>query len=326
MRTAKKMAEAATRAKSEFLANMSHEIRTPVMAILGFAENLLDPDISASDRVNACQTIQRNGEYLLHIINDILDLSKIEADKMMLDRVACSVCQIIAEVASLVRVRAQAKGLTISKRLARMLGGDITVVESKPGVGTHFRATVACGPLDGIPLVVDPLSATHAASEPHGPTAAPQVPTLGNCRILLAEDGPHNRRLIAHILKVAGADVTMVENGRQAIDAALAASDHGAPFDVILMDMQMPITDGYEAARTLRRQGYTRPIIALTAHSMATDRDKCLEAGCDDYASKPIDRRQLIEIVRRHLLSDASATPVTSSPSKAAPMPSWVVR
>jgi two-component system CheB/CheR fusion protein len=407
---AKDRAEAANRAKSEFLANMSHEIRTPMTAILGFADNLLDPQLSESGRLDAIHTIRRNGEHLLGILNDILDLSKIEAGKMLVESVPCAPHQVIADVASLAHVRAGAKGLrldveyegpipttirtdptrlrqilynlignaikfterggvrlvtrlihtdpaepsqaskpllqfdvrdtgigmapmqiaglfqpftqkdssttrkfggtglglTISQRLANLLGGEITV-ESEPGQGSTFRVTVATGPLGGVEMVEDPLSLavaehdqlrTEGSFEPLQPLA---------CRILLAEDGQDNQRLIRHVLRKAGARVAAVENGNAAVEAALRARDEGQPFDVILMDMQMPVMDGYEATSRLRAQGYSGTIIALTAHAMATDRDKCLTAGCNDYATKPIERKALIETIQQHLGADAGA-------------------
>ena len=101
------------------------------------------------------------------------------------------------------------------------------------------------------------------------------------------------------------AKVTIKDNGKLAADAALAARDEGEPFDVILMDVQMPVLDGYQATGLLRRKGYTGPIIALTAHAMASDRQKCLDAGCDEYASKPIDRKLLIETIQKHLSAAA---------------------
>ena len=399
---ARKAAEAATQVKSEFLANMSHEIRTPMTAILGFADVLLEHgslDNAPPERVEAAETIKRNGQYLLRLINDILDLSKIEAGKVVIERLRCSPSQIVAEVASLVRVRADAKGLafnteyvgavpetiqtdptrlrqilinvignaikftevggvrlitrlvddgteplirfdvvdtglgmggeqvaklfqpftqgdasttrkfggtglglTISKRLAGMLGGDIAVLDTAEGIGTRFRVTVATGPLEGVRMIEDPVFATTATTEATKTTTGADQPTLDGYRILLAEDGPDNQRLIGHVLRKAGAQVTVVENGKLAAEAALAVGDPGAPgFDVILMDMQMPVMDGYEATGLLRQKGYSGPILALTAHAMAGDRDKCLQAGCDDYASKPIDRKKLIKTIRQHL-------------------------
>jgi PAS domain S-box-containing protein len=405
---ARQAAETAARAKSEFLANMSHEIRTPMTAILGFTDVLLgqeNHDDMTGERLEAVQTIKRNGEYLLGIINDILDLSKIEAGKMSVECVPCSPCRLLAEIVSLARVRAEAKGLpfqleyegpvpetiqtdpirlrqilinlvsnaikftevgtvrlvvrflddgpeplmqfdvldtglgmttdqverlfqpfsqadasttrrfggtglglSISKRLTEMLGGKISVVRTQPGQGTHMRLTVATRPVAGVGMVEDPASATVVAS----PTAVEQSEasqvSLSGCRILLAEDGPDNRCLIVHVLEKAGAEVTVVENGRLAVDAALAAGAEGSPFDVVLMDMQMPVMDGYVATRLLREKGYGGPVIALTAHAMEGDRQKCLSVGCDDYASKPIDRKQLIATIAGQLRRDCVST------------------
>ncbi len=401
---AKEVAESANTAKSEFLANMSHEIRTPMTAIIGYAENLLDSDQSESEKLNSIHTIRRNGEYLLGIINNILDLSKIEAGKMTTERKTCQPCHIIARMASLMRVRANAKGLpfnieyigaipetiqsdptrlrqilinlidnaikftedgavrlltrfvdgdepymqfdvidtgcgmtekqtatlfqpfmqadnsttrkfggtglglTISKRFAKLLGGDITVVATNMGVGSTFRATVATGSLDGVKMLENPVSATVVADTANAVTQATRLDLKG-LRILLAEDGPDNQRLISFILKKAGADVTVEENGKLALDAALAAQSDGSPFDVILMDIQMPVMDGYEATAQLRKADYSGPIIALTAHAMEGDREKCIKAGCDDYATKPIDRTKLIALIRTYISKGETAMP-----------------
>jgi len=220
-------------------------------------------------------------------------------------------------------------GLAISRRLARMLGGDITVT-STPGLGSLFRLEIAFSPgaLAGVegageedketgrqgdkekgmrasagapssclPLSLSPCLAPIA--EVSNQATTQPAPALTGLRILLAEDGPDNRQLVAFILRRAGAEVAFAENGRVAVDCVLEANCGLRPFDLILMDMQMPVLDGYAATRELRKADCKVPIIALTAHAMADDRQKCLDAGCDDYAAKPIDRGQLLGIIAR---------------------------
>ncbi len=189
-------------------------------------------------------------------------------------------------------------GLIISKCLAELLGGDVVIVDTDPDAGTRFRVTIAAGSASGVRMIDAP--ATMARTETRGDSPAPSVNLEGR-RVLLAEDGPDNQRLISFILQKAGADVTVMENGKLALDEALAAREDGRPFDVILMDLQMPVMSGYEASMSLRDAGYTGPIIALTAHAMAGDREKCLRSGCDDYMTKPIDRNKLIGIIAHHV-------------------------
>jgi len=388
---------AATHAKSEFLANMSHEIRTPMTAILGFAETLSE---STQDKVSldAVETIQRNGEHLLAIINDILDLSKVESGKMDLETLATSPSEVVDQVVSLVKVKADGAGLnldvdyigkfpseiktdptrlrqvlinllgnaikftevggvkvlvrflqndgepklqfdiidsgigmsdqqaerlfqpfmqadnsvtrkfggtglglTICKRLAEMLGGDLILLETQRNVGSTFRLTISTGDIEGIELVVSQPSKSTQVKKVE---ANIESADLSGLHILLAEDGPDNQRLLRFVLEKAGAQVDIVGNGLLAVEKAVDAVDQGEPFDCVLMDMQMPVMDGYTAASKLRSTGFEGPVIALTAHAMAGDREKCVANGCVDYLTKPIDRRELTQMIFRYTSVD----------------------
>jgi CheY-like chemotaxis protein/HPt (histidine-containing phosphotransfer) domain-containing protein len=198
-------------------------------------------------------------------------------------------------------------GLTISRRLARLLGGDIAL-QSAPGRGSTFTASIDCGPLAGVTMLQG-LTESELPNAINSPTTT-DVALRG--RILLAEDGRDNQRLLTTHLRMAGAHVTVADNGRIAVDMAVAQ-----PFDLILMDMQMPEMDGYGATAELRRRGFTLPIIALTAHAMAEDRTKCLASGCSDYLSKPVTLETLLRTVSRHLgqsLPNAILIPPASPP------------
>ncbi len=191
-------------------------------------------------------------------------------------------------------------GLAISRQLTNLMGGDITV-RSELGKGTTFSVTVNPGNIlqfrsiksqDDIPSFRQPKDWAKELLK---------TDTRIESRILLAEDGPDNQRLIAYLLRKQGADVTIAGNGRIAMEAAMAALGEGNPFQIILMDMQMPEMDGYEATSTLRAKGYKLPIIALTAHALLGERDKCIKAGCDDYLTKPINKSQMLETINHYL-------------------------
>ena len=390
---ARALAVAASEAKSAFLANMSHEIRTPMTAVLGFTDVLLEQSEPDSDQAATLDVIRRNGRQLVELINDILDLSKIEAGRLDVSLGRCSPSEIVAEVASLMGARAAARGLAfdvrystpipgtietdvqrlrqilinlvgnaikftqsgsvrlvtmlvgadenprlefsvvdsgigmtqdqmnslfepfvqadsstsrryggtglglaISRRFAEALGGTIAC-ESRLGLGSTFRLTLPTGSLADVPLVRPTESAAVTRLMPE---QKPEPATAAVCAgrtVLLAEDGPDNQRLIAMRLRQAGARVTVVDNGRLAVDRALDAASLGDPYDVVLMDLQMPVMDGYTAVRTLRRRGYRGFIAALTANAMQGERDRCIAAGCDDFMSKPIDARALVALV-----------------------------
>jgi len=405
LRVAREKAEEANQSKSEFLANMSHEIRTPMTAILGYTDLLAEQHQSDLDRVEQKEyidTIRRNGEHLLMIINDILDLSKIEAGKMTIESMPMRVDTLIRDVMELMQVKASAKGLMldsvvenkipmviesdpirlrqilvnllgnaikfteigrvrlrvcfvnsnnslrlsvedtgigmneeqqdrlfqafvqadnstarrfggtglglrISKRLAEMLGGDISVT-SEPHVGSVFCLSLSLVKINESNWLHPIESCTVAIPKGNEAETGPKLPAqaLKGMRILLAEDGPDNVRLISFHLRKAGAEVTTVENGKLTIEQMTQDGtiegplEEPARFDLVLTDMQMPEMDGYQSTQLLRDKGCTLPIVALTAHAMAGDLQKCLDAGCTNYTTKPIDRKHLIQILQQY--------------------------
>lgn len=390
LRESEQMAQSANRAKSEFLANMSHEIRTPMAAILGYADVLLG-HLQDPDNRSCVMIMKRNGEHLLDLINDILDLSRIEAGKLDVQPERIALPKLLADVQSLMAVRAEDKkiafeigfdgqvprhikadptrlrqvminlignaikftdegkvkvevrliqdsdpplvefavtdtgigmtndqmcklfqpfaqadtsvtrqyggsglGLAISRRLVDMMNGEIDL-ESKPGKGSTFYVRL---PVDHEDLN-DVIQPSLIVDQDATPIPTTQTPRL-DCRVLVVDDRRDVRYITQHFLEKAGATVAVAEDGRQGIEVALAAFDTNDPFDLILMDMQMPHVDGLEATGELGAAGIDWPIIALTADAMKGDRDRCLNGGCDDYLSKPIDHLELITMVHRY--------------------------
>lgn len=377
---------AASAAKSEFLANMSHEIRTPMTAVLGYAD-LLSERLDDQDNLRAVETIRRNGKYLLEIINDILDLSKIEAGKLEVERQQLCPRELLTDVVSLMDVRAQEKGidlscvsdgplpesiesdpirlrqilvnlvsnaikftdagqveirarlledaemlefaisdtgigmsadqvsklfepftqlessaarrhggtglgLSISLRLAEMLGGTIQVA-SEPGRGSTFTVAVSTGSLTGISFV------EREPTDADVPGSATPTPSITG-HVLVVDDREDVRFLAQHFIEEAGGRVSTACNGQEALEFVSRAAQSGDHIAAVLMDMQMPILDGFEATRKLRASEFRAPIIALTANAMQGDRDRCLEVGCDDYTSKPLDGSELVKLIARY--------------------------
>ncbi len=390
LKRAMEMADAASVAKSEFLANMSHEIRTPLAAILGFVERMEMVETNPPQIQNDINCIRRSVNHLTELIDDVLDLSKIEAGKSITEKTPFDLVSELAHTYQLLKAQANTKslflamhfdgpipervttdprrfrqilinivgnalkfttkggvslyvkaecdrrrpngrlsllvkdtgcgiekecqknlfnafmqadasttrryggtglGLSLSRRLAHSLGGDVRLVESEVQRGSIFEVEIEIEIEPRVSFVEE----INLNVDAPAPIAGPRANNcLQNIKVLLAEDGEDNRELVSYFLSSNGAQVDVAVNGAKAITLA----SHN-DYDVILMDIQMPIVDGYTAIRRLRKLGYKRPIVALTAHAMIEEKKKCYEAGCDAYITKPIHRDTLIAAVQK---------------------------
>lgn len=384
---AHEQAEAASQAKTHFLANMSHEIRTPLNAILGFSELLLNPELTANEKIGSVSTIQRNGHQLLRIIDEVLDISKIEAGRLEIDQAQVDLWDLFNEAQNSLKLKALEKGLALdftskgalprmiatdpvrlrqiisnlvgnalkftnsgsvhveviwigapglqdsklrieiadtgvgieekhreklfnpfvqadtsttrrfggtglglalAKKLAIAMGGDVWLEKSVPLKGSLFVIEVGAAVKVGTPFI----EGFQARAPGPLPANLGSPSGLSGLRVLLAEDAVDNQILLTRFLQMAGATVDLAVNGLEAFEKAMSTNPH-----VILMDIQMPVMDGYEAVAKLRGGGYTKPIIALTAHALREEREKSRRAGCNDHLTKPVDRRTLVESV-----------------------------
>jgi two-component system, sensor histidine kinase len=372
-------AEHASQAKNLFLANMSHEIRTPLNAILGFSELLQDPSISAEEKVRFAAIIKRTGASLTTIINDILDVAKVEAEQVEIELTQFSLHQLLSDLQTMLRLRCEEKniqlsfrqrgfiseyilsdqirlrqilanvignsikftnrgsvdviyevresdlcftvkdtgsgitkeqaqllfrpfsqgdnsvrkkyggtglGLVISQKLSRLLGGDVQLQKSEPNKGSTFFVSVQYRPVQ---------KAKNLFPAPANPTLRDES-ILKNKRILVVEDSLDNQMIAQLFLSKSGALPDFANNGEEGIEKATKN-----PYDVILMDIQMPVMDGYTATIELRKAGLTIPIIALTGYAMKEDQEKCLKAGCNEFLSKPYDRAKLINCLLNYI-------------------------
>ncbi|OFZ18535.1 MAG: hypothetical protein A2Z20_08690 [Bdellovibrionales bacterium RBG_16_40_8] len=374
-------ARAASEAKGAFLANMSHEIRTPLGAILGFADLMLNDSPTLEKRREWYRILKKNGELLTNIVNDILDLSKIESGKFQVEKSRISLSELVVDLTSLLKLKAEEKGLNfnisadgptpaclytdplrlrqilynivgnaikftdsglvdikikllnmkngrpqlqfaitdtgrgikdeqknnlfnqfsqadtsitrkfggtglgliLSRHLAHALGGDVELTNSTYGKGSTFTVSIDPGTIEL------PLEQSFIKKETQVNVDYKKI-RLDGLNVLVADDSPDNQLLIAQYLRIAGATVDSAENGQVACDKASEKD-----YDVILMDLQMPVMDGYKATATLRENGFKKPILALTAHAFKDVRDQCLVSGFSDHLSKPITRKDLLE-------------------------------
>lgn len=374
---AKEEAQKSDRLKSAFLANMSHEIRTPMNGILGFTELLKDPDLTGKKQMEYISIIQKGGNRMLNIINDIIDISKIESGLMILTIDETNIYDIAESVFHFFKPEVEAKGLklflreslsseqsriftdkekvyailsnliknaikytgqgtiefgyrnigdyfeffvkdtgigipfekhnlmferfirdeiadkmakqgaglglAIAKAYVEMLGGKIWI-ESEQGKGSTFYFTVS--------FLAKPIQ----KEIPKEVISIPENGQTKGLKILVAEDDDSSSELISLVIRNLAKEIIKVDNGTEAIKACLNQPD----IDLILMDIQMPELDGYEATRQIRKFNSKIVIIAQTAYALANDRELALEAGCSDYISKPINSIDLLNLIQKH--------------------------
>nr|WP_295905788.1 response regulator [uncultured Bdellovibrio sp.] len=399
--TLKRKAEEANTAKSHFLANISHEIRTPLGAVLGFADILYQDKVSEEERKIFLDAIRRNGELLSRLIDDLLDLSKIEAQRLDFERKEVSIKDVLTDVQSVLGFRASEKwialktsiheedlmmmgdplrikqillnvignavkftdkgevrvqvkdqeckspaeagrlrkviftvedtglglthaevqrlfqpfsqadvstarrfggtglGLVISRQLARLMGGDLQLVSSQVGVGSVFEISLL---LELSPYVQQTLSTVS------GKDSSAQASSIAGKTILVVDDVSDNRLLIDRYLRSQNITLLQAGSGQEALDLLQTSQP-----DLILMDIQMPMMDGYEAVHRIRMRDFKAPIIALTAHAMSEETRKCLSAGFDGVLTKPTRRNELIRILHEWLTLQNHSYDVTST-------------
>lgn len=377
-----KEAHLASQAKSQFLANMSHEIRTPMNAILGFADLLRDPEIDNEEHAEFLKRIRANGDHLLALIDDVLDLSRVESGKMSFEKLNFSIVDMVSDIHSSFNVLARGKaiqtrldlgkgipnlihsdatrvrqiiinmvsnavkftdsgsveiclslvdepkarlaievrdtgigiseevkselfkpfrqaddsitrrfggtglGLALSRRIADALGGSLDLVKSAPGEGSTFRFVLPIGDVVYQPVTSRSQQVTERES------FQPFHNVLNGLNILLAEDSPDNRAVMRAFLRNTQATLVFAEDGLEALQKASEEN-----FDLVLMDIQMPKMDGLNATIKLRESGFTKPILALTAHALPEEIKRSLAAGCNGHLTKPIARDALIAAI-----------------------------
>jgi signal transduction histidine kinase/CheY-like chemotaxis protein/HPt (histidine-containing phosphotransfer) domain-containing protein len=377
------------------IAAISHELRTPLSVILGYAE-LLRGDVDGAQRAQRVETIRRNGYHLLRILDDVLDLARLESGELSVTLAPARLADTVKGVVESMIAAAELKGIAIELEvepsleggfvtdegrvrqvLANLIGNAIkfndagvvrvraglqqradaawlvaSVSDSGPGIARELEARVfepfQRGTTDkpgtglglaisralafalGGSLVVHPVERStfifeapveRAEAKLHLSTFSPPVASgADSARALLIEDTPDVQFLVASFLASSGVATSTANNGAEGVRAFKLAVAQGRPFDIVVLDMQMPVMDGYETARTLRALGSTVPILALTANAMIGDRERCLNAGCTSYLAKPVRAAALAREVRALLVAQAHewGTQESNVPAEAA--------